>query len=76
MRSNIGGDVKVLLTDITKDGEEFRDHLWADYKELVKYIPKTNRYKKAIEFIAKEYKYFSRTGGDVGLKQIKIKDKK
>lgn len=70
-RENIGEGTKVLITSIeTVNGEEVRDHMWVDYKSVVKALPHNNRYKRTIEFIAKEYEYFSRTGGGIGLKNI------
>ena len=47
----------VLLTDIYKDGEFFRDHMWTPKKGLINFIPKNNKYSIEVTFTAKEREY-------------------
>lgn len=61
---------KVLLTDVHKNKELFRDHLWVEASPLVNFIPKSNKYTIEVSFIAKEkiyhtiknHKYITKTG--------------
>jgi len=53
-------------------GRLFRDHSWVKQtKELISFIPKTNLYKKEIEFIATPKEYMSLKGKQYKLTKIK-----
>ncbi len=65
-------DPKVLLTNVTKDGVLYRDHLWVELGNAIKkFRPKRNSYSVSIEFEAKEFEYLSIGGTKNGLKAIR-----
>lgn len=70
-------DQKVLLTSIVNDQMElFRDHFWADHKQVANFIPKNNRTTHLIMFEAdiKQYPYDSSKHLLSNIRQISIID--
>jgi len=61
-RTDIGSEDMVLLTNIQKDDEEFRDHAWVELRFVHKHVPKNNRYKATITFDAIPRSYTNRMG--------------
>jgi hypothetical protein len=63
----IYGSPQILLTDITLDGEEFRDHVWVKQSKRLNIYP----IGTVIEFTGIVYDYLSSTGYKKGVRHIR-----